>query len=40
VRYAGDTLAGDVKTVIGGLIAWAVFAFVLHGWLIGVRPFG
>ncbi|NRE35833.1 NnrU family protein, partial [Burkholderia pseudomallei] len=22
-----------------GLLVWALFAFVLHGWLIGVRPF-
>jgi uncharacterized membrane protein len=40
VQYADGTIAGDLKAVIGGLIAWALFAFVLHGWLIGVRPFG
>jgi hypothetical protein len=27
-------------TVVIGVVAWAVFAFVLHGPLIGVRPFG
>jgi hypothetical protein len=27
-------------TVVGGLVAWAVFAFWAHGALIGVRPFG
>jgi hypothetical protein len=27
-------------TVAGGLLAWGLFAFWLHGPLIGVRPFG
>lgn len=27
-------------TVVGGSIAWIVFALWLHVWLIGVRPFG
>lgn len=40
VRYPAGTAAGDVGTVAGGLVAWAVFAFLLHGWLIGVRPLG
>jgi len=40
VRYPAGTLAGDATTVGAGLVAWAVFAFLLHGWLIGVRPFG
>lgn len=39
IRYPEGTLAGDVKTVVVGLIAWAIFAFVLHRWLIGVNPF-
>jgi uncharacterized membrane protein len=26
--------------VVAGLVAWAAFAFWLHGMLIGVRPFG
>lgn len=30
----------DVTAVVVGLAAWAVFAFWLHGPLIGVRPFG
>ena len=34
--HAGRT----VVTVVVGLVAWAVFAFWLHGLLIGVRPFG
>lgn len=28
-----------VITVVVGTIAWAVFAFLLHGYLIGVNPF-
>ncbi|MBU9338226.1 NnrU family protein [Burkholderia multivorans] len=40
VRYPAGGLAGDVGTVVAGLVAWAVFASFLHGWLIGVRPFG
>jgi uncharacterized membrane protein len=39
-RYPAGTAAGDARAVIGGLVAWAAFAFVLHGWLIGVRPLG
>jgi uncharacterized membrane protein len=45
-----DRIAGTVHpagsagrnaiTVAIGLVAWAVFAFALHGPLIGVRPFG
>lgn len=30
----------DVITVVGGLIAYALFAFWAHQWLIGVPPFG
>ncbi|MBD3651201.1 MAG: protein NrnU, partial [Alcanivorax sp.] len=26
--------------VVVGVVAWALFAFWLHGALIGVRPFG
>ena len=26
-------------TVVFGVVCWAVFAFLLHGWLIGVQPF-
>lgn len=29
-----------VVTVLAGVVAWAAFAFWLHGVLIGVRPFG
>lgn len=29
-----------VMAVAAGVVAWGVFAFWAHGWLIGVRPFG
>jgi uncharacterized membrane protein len=38
--YLPGTARGTVITVIAGAIVWAVFAFFLHGPLIGVRPFG
>jgi uncharacterized membrane protein len=43
-RVAGTTypvgpVASDVKTVVAGVVAWLIFGFWLHGWLIGVRPF-
>lgn len=34
------TAKATVITVVVGVVAWAVFAFWLHGWLIGVKPFG
>ncbi|MBP6020668.1 MAG: NnrU family protein [Burkholderiaceae bacterium] len=37
--YPAGTAASTILTVLIGLIAWAVFAFLLHGPLIGVRPF-
>lgn len=40
VSYPVGTLTGDTKVIIVGLIAWAVFAFALHRWLIGVSPLG
>ncbi|MCW3482066.1 NnrU family protein [Neisseriaceae bacterium JH1-16] len=30
----------DLKVVLVGVVAWLVFGLWLHGWLIGVRPFG
>ena len=30
----------DLLALAAGLAAWVVFALFLHGWLIGVRPFG
>ncbi|GIK86223.1 MAG: hypothetical protein BroJett026_17040 [Betaproteobacteria bacterium] len=38
--YAVGPVARDVVAVATGLVAWAAFAFWLHGPLIGVRPFG
>ena len=40
VVYAAGPVVRDVTAVVVGALAWAVFAFWLHGWLIGVRPFG
>lgn len=40
VVYPAGGLAAGVATVAAGGVAWAVFAFWLHGWLFGVRPFG
>ncbi|MFC3110780.1 NnrU family protein [Undibacterium arcticum] len=40
VVYRAGTLAGDAKVVVVGLLAWGLFAEFLHGWLIGVKPFG
>ena len=38
--YPAGTLNRDLTAVILGFIAWAIFAFYLHGWLFNVRPFG
>jgi uncharacterized membrane protein len=40
VQYPAGTATGTAITVVVGVGAWAVFAFVLHGLLIGIRPFG
>lgn len=40
VTYPAGTLKGDVITLVVGVVAWSLFAFWLHGPLIGVRPFG
>jgi uncharacterized membrane protein len=37
---ASPSLAADVVVVLVGIGVWALFAFQLHGWLFGVRPFG
>lgn len=39
-RYPAGTLLGDVLCIVGGSAVWALFAFWLHGWLIGTKPFG
>lgn len=38
-RYPAGTVAGTLATVVVGGVVWALFAFRLHEWLIGVRPF-
>ena len=38
--YPPGALAGTLAAVVVGVVAWAAFAFWLHAWLIGVRPFG
>jgi uncharacterized membrane protein len=40
VTYPAGTAKGDAITLVGGIVLWAVFAFWLHGWLIGVKPMG
>lgn len=40
VTYPAGNASGTLTTVLVGAGAWAVFAFYLHGWLIGIRPFG
>ncbi|MDB5907158.1 MAG: nnrU family protein [Massilia sp.] len=37
--YAAGTLGGTLIAIAIGSVAWAVFAFWLHGLLIGVQPF-
>ena len=39
-RYPAGTAWATALTVALGAIAWAAFAFKLHGWLIGIRPLG
>lgn len=38
VTYPAGTPGGTILTLVVGAVAWAVFAFYLHGPLIGVRP--
>ena len=40
VGYVIGPVSRDVKAVVIGAVAWAIFAFWLHQWLIGVRPLG
>ena len=39
VYAPGSAKATGLTVALGGL-GWAVFAFWLHGWLIGIRPLG
>ena len=36
--YAAGNSKATVSAVIAGVVAWAAFAFWLHGWWIGIRP--
>lgn len=40
VVYPAGSVRGDAITVLVGVVAWLVFAFWLHRWLIGVSPLG
>jgi uncharacterized membrane protein len=40
VLYPVATRFGTIATVVVGMVAWALFAFSLHGMLIGIRPLG
>jgi uncharacterized membrane protein len=37
--YPPGTLRGLVITLVAGVALWAAFAFWLHAWLFGVRPY-
>jgi uncharacterized membrane protein len=39
-RPPAGTAGRDALAVVAGLVGWGAFAWWLHGWLIGVRPFG
>jgi len=38
--YPAGGAGATIATVFAGIAGWAVFAFWLHGLLIGIRPFG
>ncbi len=40
IAYPAGRSGPTVVAVLGGVVAWAVFAFWAHGAWIGVRPFG
>lgn len=40
VSYPAGTARGTLIAVAAGTVAWAAFAFYLHGLLFGVRPMG
>jgi uncharacterized membrane protein len=40
IQYVAGVALPTVVAVAVGVVAWVVFALWLHGWLIGVRPFG
>lgn len=40
IAYPAGTMPATLVTVVVGIAAAGVFAMWLHGWLIGVKPFG
>ena len=40
VLHAPGTAGRTAITLVAGTVAWAAFAFLLHGLLIGIRPIG
>ena len=40
ITYPPGRAVPTAVTVVAGAIAWVLFALLLHGWLIGVKPFG
>jgi uncharacterized membrane protein len=40
VTYPAGTATGTAVCVVVGAVAWGIFAMVLHGLLVGVRPMG
>jgi uncharacterized membrane protein len=34
------SLASDAIVVVIGIAAWIAFAFYIHGWMTGIKPFG
>lgn len=40
VVYPAGVLSKDLMAVVSGGVVWVMFVLWLHGWLIGVRPFG
>ncbi len=40
VVYPPGSAGRDAVAIVGGIVAWVVFGFWLHGFLFGVRPFG
>lgn len=40
VTYKAISAQRDAIAVVIGVVAWGVFALFLHGWIIGVKPFG
>jgi uncharacterized membrane protein len=40
VTYPSGPPSRNLIVLGVGIAAWALFALVLHGWLIGVKPFG